>query len=222
MDCLLLRTHPDRQIGRYVGTTCGGPSAGETLRHGIAYWQPKRHGVPWGLKENDSMTRYSRTMVGLHWLMAIVIMAAWITSEGGRHVRDNPPVLHFWLGLSVLVLIVPRLSSRLIGGTPPAAAPRRPMLDLAAKVGHWILYALMVALPLTGWYAAGRLGVPVTFFGIPIPSLATPVQGAPGWIAELHETGGTVLIWLAGIHAVLAVWHQFVLRDGTLTRMSPI
>jgi cytochrome b561 len=166
------------------------------------------------------MTHYSKIMIALHWLMALLILAAWLTSEGGRHVRENPPVLHFWIGLSVLVLIVPRLVGRLWGGAPPYEA-QRPLLDVAARVGHWVLYALMAALPLSGWYAAGRLGIPVTFFGLPLPSLTSPVQGAPGWIAELHETGGTVLLWLAGVHALLAFWHQFVLRDGTLTRMSP-
>ncbi|MFO1150847.1 MAG: cytochrome b/b6 domain-containing protein [Alsobacter sp.] len=168
------------------------------------------------------MTRYSKTMMALHWLMALMIMAAWITSEGGRHMRENPPLLHFWLGLSVLVLVLPRLVARLVGGAPPAETPQRPLLDLAARLGHWVLYAFMIALPLTGWYAAGRLGVPVTFFGMSLPALAAPVQGAPGWIAELHETGGTVLIWLAGVHALLAVWHHYVLRDGTLRRMSPV
>jgi superoxide oxidase len=168
------------------------------------------------------MSRYSKTMMALHWLMAVLILAAWFTSEGGRHVRENPPVLHFWLGLSVLVLVVPRLASRLLGGIPAAEAPQRPLLDLAARLGHWALYALMIALPITGWYASGRLGVPVTFFGLPLPALAESVQGAPGWIAEIHETGGTLLLWLAGIHAVLAFWHQFVLRDGTLERMSPV
>jgi cytochrome b561 len=168
------------------------------------------------------MSRYSKTMMALHWLMAVLIVAAWLTSEGGRHVRDNPPLLHFWLGLSVLVLVVPRIVARLAGGTPAAEVPQRPLLDLAARVGHGVLYALMIALPLTGWYAAGRLGVPVTFFGLGLPSLAAPVQGAPGWIAEIHETGGTVLLWLAGIHAALAVWHQVVLRDRTLSRMSPV
>lgn len=168
------------------------------------------------------MTRYSRTLVALHWLMALLILAAWFTSEGGRGVRESPPLLHFWLGLSVLVLVVPRLLARLLGGTPAAEVPQRPLLDLAARIGHGVLYILMILLPLTGWYAAGRLGVPVTLFGLPLPALAAPVQGAPGWIAEVHETGGTLLIWLAGIHALLAIWHHLVLRDGTLSRMSPV
>jgi superoxide oxidase len=172
--------------------------------------------------QDDAMSRYSKTMIALHWLMAVLVLAAWLTSEGGRHVRENPPLLHFWLGLSVLVLLVPRVVARLFGGTPRMEAPQRPLLDLAARAGHWILYGFMVALPITGWYAAGRFGVPVSFFGLQLPAIAVPVQGPPGWIAELHQTGGTVLLWLAGIHAVLALFHQFVLRDGTLERMSPL
>jgi cytochrome b561 len=49
-----------------------------------------------------------------------------------------------------------------------------------------------------------------------------PVQGVPGEIAELHETGGRVVLWLAGLHALIALWHQFVLKDRTLERMNPI
>ncbi|WP_406856122.1 cytochrome b/b6 domain-containing protein [Alsobacter sp. KACC 23698] len=168
------------------------------------------------------MARYSKTVIVLHWLMAVLILAAWFTGEGGRHVRENPPVLHFWLGLSVLVLLVPRLAVRLFGGIPAMEAPQRPLLDLAARAGHWVLYGLMLGLPITGWYAAGRLGVPVTFFGLPLPALAASVQGSPGWVAEVHETGGTVVLWLAGLHVAMALWHQFVLRDGTLSRMSPV
>jgi cytochrome b561 len=119
------------------------------------------------------MTRYSRMMIVLHWTMAILILAAWITGEGGRHVRENPPVLHFWLGLSVLVLLLPRLLARGLGGVPSV-------------------------------------------------EVAAATQGQPGVIADLHETGGTLILWLAGLHALIAVWHHFVLRDGTLSRMSPV
>ncbi len=168
------------------------------------------------------MTRYSRMMIVLHWTMAILILAAWITGEGGRHVRENPPVLHFWLGLSVLVLLLPRLLARGLGGVPSVEVPQRAWVALAAKAGHALFYAFMLALPLSGWYAASRLGVPVSFFGISLPSLAAATQGQPGVIADLHETGGTLILWLAGPHALIAVWHHFVLRDGTLSRMSSV
>jgi cytochrome b561 len=166
--------------------------------------------------------RYSKVIIALHWATAVLILAAWLTSEGGRQIRQNPPLLHFALGLSVLVLIVPRLLSRLLGGAPRIEDPRGPLMNLAAKVGHAVLYLFMIGLPITGWYAASRMGIPISIFGLSLPSIATAVQAPPGWVAELHEAAGTIILFLGGLHALIAVWHQFVLRDGTMQRMSPV
>lgn len=168
------------------------------------------------------MARYSKLMIALHWVTAILIVLAWFTAEGGRHVRENPPLLHFAFGLTVLVLIVPRLIARFGGGAPRVEDPQGPLLNIAAKVGHAVLYVFMIGLPLTGWYAASRMGVPVSFFGLALPPLTEAVQGRPGLVAEIHEKSGTIVLILAGLHALMAFWHQFVLRDGTLRRMSPV
>ncbi|MGH7152661.1 MAG: cytochrome b [Acetobacteraceae bacterium] len=163
--------------------------------------------------------RYSKSMIVIHWVTALAVLGAWLTSEGGRHMAENPPLLHFSLGLAVLVLVVPRLILRLAGGTPDVDS-RNGWLAVAAESGHAVLYLILIALPLTGWYAASRLGVPVSFFGLHLPAIAASVKGDPGLIAELHENVGTIVLYLAGLHALMAVWHQFVLRDGTLRRMS--
>jgi cytochrome b561 len=166
--------------------------------------------------------RYSGLLIAIHWLTAALVVAAWFTAEGPRHVRADPPVLHFTLGMAVLLLLIPRLVARWTGGTPRPAAPGSGWLDRAAKAGHALLYALLIALPLTGWYAASRMGVSVSFLGLTLPSLAAPVEGYPGLIAELHQNGGDLLLILAGVHALMAIWHQFWLKDGTLTRMNPL
>jgi cytochrome b561 len=100
--------------------------------------------------------------------------------------------------------------------------PQGPWLDLAARIGHAVFYLFLIGLPLTGWYAASRLGAPVAFFGLPLPALTAAVQGRPGLIAEIHSNGGTIVLILGGLHGAIALWHQFVLRDGTLRRMSPV
>ena len=122
----------------------------------------------------------------------------------------------------VLLLVAPRLLARWLGAAPRIEDPQSRWLDLAARAGHTVLYAFLIALPLSGWYAASRLGVPVSFLGIDLPNLTGSVQGAPGEIADLHETGGTLILWLAGLHALIALWHQFVLKDWTLERMNPM
>lgn len=164
--------------------------------------------------------RYPKSMIVIHWLTALFILGAWLTSMGGRHMAENPPVLHFSFGLAVLALVLPRLILRFAGGIPDTAQANG-RLALAAKVGHAVLYLFLIALPLSGWYAASRLGVPVSFFTIQLPAIAERVQGAPGLIADIHESAGTIILYLAGLHAAMAVWHQFVLHDGTLQRMSP-
>ena len=95
-------------------------------------------------------------------------------------------------------------------------------MKIAARAGHAVLYIFLIALPLSGWYAASRLGISVSFLGIVLPSIATPTEGYPGTIAELHETAGDLILIIAGAHALMALWHQFILRDGTLTRMIPV
>jgi cytochrome b561 len=163
--------------------------------------------------------RYSKTMIIIHWLTALLVVGAWLTAEGGRKVVQDPPLLHFALGLAVLVLIVPRLILRLVDGAP-ATDTQHGWLAIGAKAGHGLLYLLLIGLPITGWYAASRMGVPVLFLSVELPAIASKVQGRPGLIAELHENAGTFILILAGLHALMAVWHQFVLRDGTLQRMS--
>ena len=168
------------------------------------------------------MTRYSKISITLHWFTALVILACWLLSEGGPRVRTEPPVLHMALGLSVLVLVGARLLARLVQGTPAPVPSSRPLEAVAERLGHLALYALMSALPLSGWYAASRLGLPLSFGPLTLPQMTSPVTGPPGIIAELHENGGTELIWLAGLHGLIALWHQFVRRDGTLSRMIPM
>ena len=168
---------------------------------------------------SQNSARYSKSMVVIHWLTALLVLGAWLTAEGGREVVQRPPVLHFTLGLAVLALVVPRLILRLAVAAPDMIE-QRSWLATAAKVGHGLLYLLLIGLPLTGWYAASRMGVPVSFLGIELPALTTAVQGKPGLIADLHGNAGTFILILAGLHALMAIWHQFVLRDGTLQRMS--
>lgn len=172
--------------------------------------------------KNEYIGRYSRGMIAIHWATAVLIVAAWFTAEGGRDVVKNPPMLHFSLGLAVLALMVPRMVLRVAGQTPPALDEQRPWLATAAKIGHALLYGFLIGVPLSGWYAASRLGVSASFFGIGLPMIAAPVQGAPGLIAEIHENAGTLILYLAGLHALIAGWHHIVLRDGTLRRMSPL
>lgn len=158
-------------------------------------------------------------MIALHWASVAFVVIAYLLSESERLVRIHPPLLHFAFGLGVLLLVVPRLIARVLGGAPPMHD--HGLLTLAAKVGHGVLYAMLIAVPLTGWYTASKLGVRISLFGFTVPPLTQAVTGSAGWIGLVHQDGGNLLLILAGLHAAMALWHQFIMRDRTLWRMSP-
>lgn len=166
------------------------------------------------------LKRYSKFMIVLHWTTALLVVGAYIVSKDAREVRLAPPTLHFAFGLSVLLLLVPRLITRIFADNLPLATPAS-WLAYTATWAHRALYLLLIVVPLTGWYAASRLGVEISIFGLTIPPIAHAVDGRPGPIAGLHPLGGNLLLLLAGLHAALGLWHHFVRRDGTLGRMSP-
>lgn len=164
--------------------------------------------------------RYSKFMMILHWLTALCVVIAWFLGEGGPEVMKNPPTLHFVFGLTVLVLVVPRLIARLAGGAPPLDPRSAPLLQLAAKAGHAVLYAFLIAMPISGWYAASALGIPVRIWGVTLPALTERLAQPPGLVADLHSNGGTVFLVIAGLHGLMALYHHFVLKDDTLRRMT--
>lgn len=163
--------------------------------------------------------RYPKALIVIHWLTAALVLGAWFAAEGGREVVENPPVLHFAFGLAVLALVLPRLVLRLVGSAPVPLA-RQGWLDRGARLGHGLLYLLLIAVPLSGWYVASRMGVDVSLVGLHLPALTAAVPGKPGLIGDLHENGGNLILILAGLHMAMALWHQFIRRDGTLARMS--
>jgi len=165
--------------------------------------------------------RHPLLLIILHWLTALLVVAAYLLSEGGRGVRLDPPTWHFATGFLVLLLVVPRLLVRATTKPLPPEPGTPPRMALAARAMAGLLYLLLVAVPLGGWYAMSRLGVAFTVAGWQLPALAQAVQGPPGTLAELHQVGGNALLVLAGLHALAGFWHHFRMKDNTLRRMSP-
>jgi cytochrome b561 len=108
-----------------------------------------------------------------------------------------------------------------LGGAPPLQEYGSRWLTVAARTSHTLLYLLLLAVPILGWYVASRLGVPAWLFGITLPPLTAAVPGPAGLLGQVHQVGGNLILILAGLHALAALWHHFGLRDHTLRRMSP-
>jgi cytochrome b561 len=169
--------------------------------------------------------RYDSVAIALHWSIAALIALAFalgLTIDGfPKEMKSAAINAHSLIGLAILVLSVARLFWRL--GNPPPELPgsMSPLARVGAHVAHLGLYALMIAVPLIGvptLLYRGR-GLDFGLFQIASPFARTPEIYRP--LTEAHELASFALVGLAAAHALAALYHHFLLRDGLLTRMSP-
>jgi len=172
--------------------------------------------------------RYSRVAMALHWLIAIGVIAQWriaeagehaATEEAGREIMGN----HFSLGVTILILVLLRLAWRLVHPNPPLAAHLATWERWLAKVTHSLFYALLIVMPLAGWFAMSKYGAPVSVWGLfalpPLP-VANDPEGAKA-IFSIHAVAGTTLLIITAVHILGTLKHTLIDRDGNLWRMLP-
>src|SRR6516225_11536404 len=115
----------------------------------------------------ESFTRYGSVAQFLHWCTAILVLVAFVYGPGGPEQRVYSPVhefdrqLHETLGLGVFALTLIRLLWRAIDTRPETPPTSRWMVVMATAV-QWLLYLLLLALPLTAITGAWLEGHPLT------------------------------------------------------------
>ena len=117
--------------------------------------------------------------------------------------------------------MIARVLWRLVDERPDPASVVR-WMGAASRIVQGLLYLLLFAVPMTAIAGAWLEGHPLAYLGglqIPPPSGASHDLGEA--LAEIHGWLGDTLLWLAGLHAVAALYHQFILRDGVLRSMLP-
>ena len=177
--------------------------------------------------EHHAHNRYGAVAQALHWATAILVLIAFIYGPGGSEQRVYSPArdferqLHETLGLCVFALVVMRLLWRLLD-TRPDPAPVAPWMGIAARAVQGALYLLLFALPLTAISGAWLEGHPLTLLaGVNIPPRLAISHDVGATLAEIHTWFGDALLWLAGFHALAALYHHLVLKDGVLASMLP-
>ncbi|MGZ9100616.1 MAG: cytochrome b [Brevundimonas sp.] len=169
-------------------------------------------------------TGFSGFSIALHWLMLLLLAAVFACIElrelypRGSDIREGLKTWHFMLGLSVFVLVWIRLIAR---WRTPWLAPEAGWTRWPAAAAHIALYGGMIALPLLGWLILSAEGETIPFFGLSLPPLVAPDEALAERIEDLHKTIGELGYWLIGLHAAAALFHHYMLKDGTLARMLP-
>jgi cytochrome b561 len=168
--------------------------------------------------------RYDAVAIALHWGIAALIAAAFIL---GLTVDDFPKAYeaavvnaHSIIGLAVVTLSLARVGWRFAHRPPPLPRASGPVLETMSKVVHVLLYVLMIVVPLIGIPTLLYRGRGIDFGVFQMPPLAprTPEIFRP--LTELHELAAYALVLLAVGHISAALYHQFVLRDDLVRRMT--
>ncbi len=174
----------------------------------------------------NSAHRYGVLTRLLHWSIAILIVGlVWL----GAYMVDltyydrwynDALSAHRSLGVIAFVLALIMIAWNLYSRPPASVATLKPWERVAAKVMHLTLYAMMMAIPITGYMISTSAGAAVSIFGwFDIPALFAIGEKSREIAIDLHfwltyGTAGLVLL-----HALAALKHQYWDRDGTLGRM---
>ena len=165
--------------------------------------------------------------MSLHWIVALLILAQFVIGNVAEEMRLSPAKLdafvwHKSIGVTVLVLVILRLAWRLFN-PPPSPPPGNPAWETKlAAVGHWILYVLMFAVPVSGWWISDASRVPFeAFFTLPMPDFIEVNRSMQETASEVHEALTKALLLVVIVHVAAALRHHFGLRDDVMRRMLP-
>jgi cytochrome b561 len=177
--------------------------------------------------------RYDALSRAFHWVTAIAVAIAFVLGpEGfGRLMRDGVDpatrsdiLWHESLGILVFALTLLRLVWLLFRPAAPQLETGGWML-LLSKLMHLALWALLLALPISALLALGSEGHPLTLLGgVRVDQMPLIANSAIAKLADwgdVHGLLGNALVWLAGLHAVAAIYHHVFLKDGVLLSMLP-
>lgn len=176
---------------------------------------------------NTPSSKYGNVAQAFHWATAIAVLAAFILGPGGseQHVygasKDFGRQWHETLGLCVFALSLLRLVWRSVD-IHPQPTPVAPLMTCAAKAVQVALYFLLFALPLTAILGAWLEGHPLTLLvGLQVHAPFGMAHALGVVLANLHTLLGGAILWLAGFHALAAIFHHVFLKDGVLSAMLP-
>jgi cytochrome b561 len=170
--------------------------------------------------------RYRPGAIAFHWIMFVLVTVVGVL--GLLHDSWPKRTQAFWINIHALlgtllwVTLVARFSYRIRHSPPALTGVAGAFSRRFSSPVHLTLYTLMFITPIVGvitFLYHGRVfdfGIFELDLGIKKnPAIFHPTEDIHGYLAY-------ALFSLAGLHALAALWHQFVLHDGVLNRMWPL
>lgn len=173
---------------------------------------------------NDVFPAPSRV---LHWLMAALVIAmlfigvGMVASVSARYTALV--AIHRPLGIAILLLVIIRFINRRINPPPPLPASLPPIQKFAATASHFLLYALMFAMPLVGWGMLSAARYPIVMFGgVQLPPILPHSLALAAGLRALHTDLAYLLFATVLLHLGAALYHAWLRRDGVFESMAKL
>lgn len=163
----------------------------------------------------------------LHWLTFLLLLGSFGLGLTMVELAVSPQKLKFyswhkWIGVTVFFLALLRLGWRSINVQPGYPEHMLPWERNAARLTHWLIYVLLLAIPLSGWLMSSALGFPTVYLGIwQLPDLVAKNKPLGEALKIVHYTLNKTLLVAVGLHVAAALKHHFVDRDQVLRAMLP-
>lgn len=170
---------------------------------------------------------YGRIARSFHWLVAFLLLlqvplAFYMVDQPLGPDKLGNYATHKSIGLLIFSVTALRLAWRLTQPAPPLPAATPRWQRFGARFTQAMLYALMFLMPLTGLLRSQAANFPVSVFGLfTVPTLVGVNDGFSKGMAAAHEAQATILLILISAHALAALHHHFIRRDGVLRSMLP-
>lgn len=170
---------------------------------------------------------YNTTAKSLHWMIVLLLIVQFVVAWTMPHIGRNTPVttlisVHLSMGILILAVAVVRMFWRATHGEPKPEAGIPSWQNASARVVHWLLYLLLLALPILGWINASWRGMPMVMLGLTLPQLVGTRAPGWGWTGDVHSLlAYWGMLTLVALHVLAALYHYFVRCDRVLQRMAP-
>jgi cytochrome b561 len=176
----------------------------------------------------NSHREWGAVQQGLHWFIVLAVISQLTIGLIFANLPENDPRggtlfgVHATLGLIIFMVMLARFLWRQANPVPALPDTLEPYEKRIALANHWAFYALIVGLPIGGYLMVNAHDFAVPFFGIELPKLLLKNESVAEAFFYLHAGGAFLLMALILLHAAAAFRHEFLLRDNTLRRMTPL
>lgn len=174
---------------------------------------------------------YGRTARRFHWwtvaLIAVQVPVGFTMAYRGGvldiwdALTNNLYSLHKLMGVAILVLVLVRLTYRVVNGAPPDVPTLTWYEKAASHMVHWSLYGLLIAVPIAGWIGVSQFPALDVFGLLKLPALVPENNAASATTLSIHRWLAILTVLLIGAHVGGALFHYAIRKDGVLARMLP-